>query len=67
MGGGKCQLCMKESATVERMWRGRSRVIRRGRMGRNGRAGGVGVKVGGGVIPRSWQETQGTDDKLCVF
>jgi len=33
MGGGKCQLCMKESATVERMWRRQSRVIRHGGMG----------------------------------
>lgn len=30
MGGGKCQLCMKESAAIERTWRGQSRVIRYG-------------------------------------
>lgn len=30
MGGGKCQLCMKESAAIERTWRRTERwVIRR--------------------------------------
>lgn len=65
MGGGKCQLCMKESATIrERMWRGQSRVIRH-RAGIEGegwwRKSGRGV-----VIPRPPQEAQGTGDKLCV-
>lgn len=41
MGGGKCQLCMKESAAIrERTWRGQSRVIRH-------RAGGEGERGGG--------------------
>lgn len=54
MGGGKCQLCMKESAAIERTWRGQSRVIRHGGMGTGG-------------YPWPWQETQGTGDKLYVF
>lgn len=57
MGGGKCQLCMKESAAVERTWRGHSRDYPpRGRMmGTEGRRKrrviqGRGRKLGGPTI-----------------
>lgn len=50
MGGGKCQLCMKESAAIERTWRGRSRVIRRGRTETGGFIHDRGRKLGGPAI-----------------
>lgn len=65
MGGGKCQLCMKESAAIERTWRRTERRVIR-------REDGDGVGRDG-YPPRGRRrrrerdrETRGTGDKLCV-
>jgi len=52
MGGGKCQLCMKESAAIrERTWREQSRVIRyRAELGERGVIHGRGKELGGPTI-----------------